>query len=126
MPRKRKEPVAAVCADCGVTFTTGRSDARFCCPAHQLAFGNRMASRGKVLAPYVLAWIAGRGGGHAGTHPVAGPAMREITAIARGFIDEDKEAGRPSAIGYVESLLAEGLYIDRKAPNRRRAAAKAP
>jgi len=114
MPRKKIDALDAVCADCGGSFQTRRQNARFCCPAHQQAFSNRMATRGKVLAPYVMAWIAGRGGGHAGTHPVAGPAMREITAIARGFIDEDKAAGRPSTIGYVESLLAEGLYIDRK------------
>jgi hypothetical protein len=114
MGRKRKEAVEALCAECGVSFTSPRDNARFCSAAHQRAFQNRMAARGKVLAPFVLAWIAGRGGGHAGTHPVAGPSMREITAIARDFIDEDKAAGRPSAIGYVESLLAESLYCDRK------------
>jgi len=114
MPRLAKTPVSVVCADCGEAFTTTRSDARFCSTAHKTRFANRMTARGKVLAPYVMAWIAGRGGGHAGTHPVAGPAMREITSITRGFIDEDKEAGRPSAIGYVEGLLANGLYIDRK------------
>lgn len=118
MPRKPKQLLTVVCADCGGSFETTRTDARFCCDAHKTRFGNRMAARGKVLAPYVMAWIAGRGGGYAGTHPVAGPAMREITSIARSFIDEDKAAGRPSTIGYVESLLADGLYIDRK-PKRR-------
>lgn len=71
--------------------------------------------RGKVMAPYVLAWIDGRGGGHAGTHPVAAKALSQITSIARGFIDEDKAAGRPDAISYMESVLADGrLYVDRK------------
>ena len=115
MPRKPRTPLPVVCEDCGQSFNTTRTDARFCSAAHQRRYRNRMAARGAVLAPYVMAWIAGRGGGHAGTHPVAGPAMREITSIARGFIDEDVEAGRPPVRDYVAAMLANGdRYIDRK------------
>lgn len=115
MGRKAKPAVEQSCANCGATFSTPRHNARFC-PATKCSrqFRRRMEDRGRALAPFVMAWIEGRGGGHAGTHPVAGPAMKEITAIAREFIDQDREEGRPSTIAYVESLLAESLYIDRK------------
>lgn len=74
-----------------------------------------MASRGKVIAPYVMAWIAGRGGGHSGSHPVAGKCLSEITSIVRDWIDEDVAAGRPPIIEYVEKLFGTGfLYMDRR------------
>ena len=117
MATKRKAPEIASCAECGTAFETTRK-ARFCCDDHKAEYRKRLAIRGKVLTPYVLAWIEGRGGGHAGTHPVGGPSMREITSIARSFIDEDRKKGRPSAIPYVERLLAEGLYIDRRSTRR--------
>ncbi len=74
-----------------------------------------MAARGKVLAPYVMAWVAGRGGGHRGSHPTAGKALSEITNIAREFLDEDKAAGRPPVLDYVGELFSTGfLYCDRR------------
>lgn len=119
MPRPKKIALDALCHECGATFQTTRG-ARFCCPVHQVAFGNRMAARGKVFAPYVMAWISGKGGGHRGSHPVVGKCLSEITAIVREFIDEDKAAGRPPSTAYAEALFAEGfLYCDRKRTKRR-------
>lgn len=72
------------------------------------------------MAPYVLAWVEGKGGGHSGVNPLAAQAMRELTAIARGYIDEDRAASRPSSLCYVESLFADGMrYFDRQRPTRR-------
>jgi hypothetical protein len=83
-----------------------------------------MAARGKVVMPYLLAWIAGRGGGNTPAHPVAGPSMRELTQIVRGFLDEDIADNRPVATDYAEKLFATGyLYIDRKGRNKKRSKA---
>jgi len=121
MPRRQKTPTIAVCANCGQSFETIRP-ARFCptdrpgkASRCQQAYANRLALRGKIMAPYVLAWLEGRGGGHTKPHPIAGDAMRELTQIGRDFIEEDREARRPPATSYLESLLADGFrYCDRR------------
>lgn len=82
---------------------------------HHRQFNNRRLTRGAVILPFVMAWIEGKGGGNTPTHPTAGPSMREVTQIVRSWIDEDRAAGRPSMIPYVETLFADGLlYCDRR------------
>lgn len=122
MPRPLKAPVTTSCAECGATFETTRSNARFCSTAHRVEFGRRAAKEGALVIAFVKAWIAGKGGGHRGSHPVVGPCMTEITSIVRSLLEADAKAvpPRPSPIGYAESLLAESKYIDRK-PKRRAA-----
>jgi len=119
MPRAAKQSGIASCAECGAAFETRRG-ASFCCDDHRIAHERRRTARGKVMAPYVLAWIEGKGGGHSGVNPTAAKAMRELTSIAREYIDEDRAAGRPSTLGYVEGLLKDGArHFDRKRPKRR-------
>lgn len=123
MPRKLNPTQTVSCANCGAVFET-RHNGRFC-PVKQTpgarrkaspcqrVFAKRMEVEGKLLAPFVKAWIAGRGGGHSGSHPVAGKCLTEITSIVRILLEADKAANRPSPIPYVESLFREGYYIDR-------------
>lgn len=123
MPRAAKPSEIASCAECGIAFETRRG-ASFCCDDHRIAHERRRTARGKVMAPYVLAWIEGKGGGHSGVNPTAAKAMRELTSIAREYIDEDRAAnngkGRPSSLLYVEGLLKDGArHFDRKRPKRR-------
>lgn len=125
MPRPKKAAVATSCAECGATFATTRSNARFCTKEHRVAFARRSEKEGALVIAFVKAWIAGKGGGHRGSHPVVGPCMTEITSIVRDLLERDREAGRPSPIGYAESLLAESKYIDRK-PKRPRRRAEQP
>jgi hypothetical protein len=66
------------------------------------------------VLPYLMAWIEGKGGGHSGVNPVSAKAMRELTSIVREWIDEDRNAGRPSMIPYVDGLMADTLLIDRR------------
>lgn len=41
--------------------------------------------------------------------------FQEVVAILDSFASEDREAGRPDPVGYVERQLAAGfLYRDRK------------
>lgn len=115
MGRKRKEPHDAVCANCGTAFETTRA-ARFCAEKCRYAFNARARTEGAAVIAFVKAWIAGKGGGRRGSHPVAGKCLTEITSIVRILIEADKAANRPSPIPYVESLFHEGYYIDR---NRR-------
>jgi len=124
MPRSKKAPETRVCQFCGSQFQSVRAG-RFCPGTdHQVQFANLLTKRGKLVAAYVQAWIEGRGGGHAGSHPVAGKCQSEITAIARGWIEEDRAAGRPSMIAYVEDIFDAGfLYMDRRRPVKRGASA---
>lgn len=114
MPRKAKTPVERVCAECGAIFSNTRK-ASFCTPEHHRRFHNRRTARGAVVLPYLMAWIEGKGGGHTAPHPLAGKAMKELTSIVRGWIEEDRAADppRPSLIPYIEALMADTLYVDR-------------
>ncbi len=113
MGRPRVTPVERSCAECGASFSNARK-AAFCSPAHHRQFNNRRAARGAVVLPFLMAWIEGKGGGHSGVNPVSAKAMRELTQIVRTWIDEDRNAGRPSLIPYVDALMQDTLYIDRR------------
>jgi len=113
MGRAKITPVERTCAECGAVFLNARK-AAFCSPAHHRRFNNRRLSRGAIAQPFLMAWIEGKGGGHSGVNPVSARAMRELTVIVRCWIDEDRAAGRPSLIPYVDALMADSLYIDRK------------
>ena len=95
-------------------FTPLRDQMHFCTPGHQTTFNNRMAARGKVIAPLALAWAEGKGGGHRKADPRAMAAMRELTQICREFNDEDKRANRPPAMNYATTLMERGLPVDRR------------
>lgn len=86
----------------------------FCCRDHQRVFNNRLAVRGKVLAPLALAWAEGKGGGHRKADKTAMAAFREMTQICRRFNAEDKAAGRPPAVNYAAMLMERGLFVDRR------------
>lgn len=113
MGRAKITPVERACAECGAIFSNARK-AAFCSPEHHRRFNNRRLSRGAIILPFAMAWIEGKGGGHSGVNPVSAAAMRELTSIIRGWIDEDRQAGRPSLIPYVDALMRDTLYIDRK------------
>lgn len=113
MPRAAKTSVERACAECGAIFASTRK-ATFCNREHAARFNNRRIERGRVIVPYVMAWIDGKGGGHSGVNPIAAKAMRELTAITRTWIDEDRAAGRPSMLPYVDALMADTLYVDRR------------
>lgn len=115
MPRKKASPTPGKCAYCAAPFESARVK-RFCSEKHRRAFASLNEKRGAIVMPYLMAWITGKGGGNTPPHPVAGWAMKELTGIVRGFIDEDRGEGRPPATDYAESLKASGfLYFDRKA-----------
>jgi len=122
MARKQKALRDVLCANCGNAFQTASESVRFCPKspgakrsACAVAFARRSETRGKVVMPYLMAWLEGRGGGNTPAHPVAGWAMKEMTQMVRDFIDEDRAEGRPPSTLYAETMQATGtLYIDRR------------
>lgn len=104
-----KPKSAIACAECGMKFTPVKSWQQFCCKAHKAAYGNRHAAEGKVIAALVKAWRLKRG-----TGAVAKEAFAELCSIVDSFNADDRVAGRPPATHYVERLLKQGRYIDRK------------
>lgn len=68
----------------------------FCTPAHKLKFHNRAAGRGKVLVPLAMAARIPRGG-----TPSAKMARAQYTTLLDTYAREDREAGRMSAVDYV-------------------------
>ena len=104
------------CVNCGEMFVPGREWSTFCSTPCRTGFANRMKARGGPLAALVIAWNDTR---HAkpGTEEaeVCRFARSEITAIASAFIDEDREAGRGSAVDYVKALMSTGTrWVDRR------------
>lgn len=82
-----KTPVTPLCANCGASVPR---KSRYCGQQCRSAFYNRMAKRGRVIMPYMLAWAARRGS----SDPVAG-AFSEYTRYLDHCNREDKAAGRP-------------------------------
>lgn len=114
MPRRPKPPVEALCPECGQSYIV-RKRARFGSRRCQVAWGNRMAAEGKLLAPLVKAMMGTRGGGGRSTPAINRLARTELTRIARLLNDADRAAGRPPAHLYVQRCFDDGtLYMDRR------------
>lgn len=78
-----------------------------------------MGQRMRAAGPFLMAWVEGRGGGHAGTHPIAAKSLSELTAMTREWIEEDRAKGRPSSLDYAADLFADGArYFDRQRKRR--------
>jgi hypothetical protein len=105
-----------VCPNCGEDVPPGGTGLgrTFCSAACRRAFNNRTKAEGAVMASLVKAWVLNR---HAkpGTREaeVCSNARRELTEIARIFLDNDEAAGRPPITAYVGEMLETGRYIDR-------------
>lgn len=113
------------CPGCGRAVEQGgRGLGRvFCSTPCRLAFNNRMKTEGSPIAALVKAWTLTR---HAkpGTEEaeVCRFARNQLTQIAGMHNEADQEAGRPSAIEYVKTLMASGtIYADRRQERRPKA-----
>lgn len=111
------------CPGCGKAVEQGgRGLGRvFCSTPCRLAFNNRMKTEGAPIAALVKAWTMTR---HAkpGSEEaeVCRFARNQLTEIARLHNEADDEAGRPSAVDYVRSLMQSGtIYADRRQPKRK-------
>ena len=107
-----------LCPGCGTGVDgagRGPTGKTFCSNGCRTSFNNRMKAEGAPIAALVKAWTLTR---HAkpGTEEaeVCRFARSQLTQIAAAFNERDEDAGRPSAIDYVRTLMASGtLYCDR-------------
>lgn len=108
-----------ICPGCGSHvegYGRGYTGKTFCNPTCRQGFNNRMKAEGAPIAALVKAWTMTR---HAkpGTREaeVCRYARSQLTQIASDFNERDDDAGRPSAVAYVETLMRAGtLYCDRR------------
>lgn len=105
------------CPGCGGSFEAGGRGLgkTFCSTACRRSFQNRMLAEGAPIVALVKAWTMTR---HAkpGSREaeICTFARSQITQIASAFNERDEEAGRPSAVDYVETLMNSGtLWVDR-------------
>lgn len=84
-----------VCPQCGAAFKAHHGKQQFCQPAHQGAFHDINAKRGKVLLPLIASWRSGKRGVSADSSY----AFAEMARLADRWAAEDKAVGRdPSLI----------------------------
>lgn len=109
------------CQWCGVQFETSHPSKLFCTPAHKEAFGNFMASRGKVLMPIALAWRTQRG-----RKGVGADALAEMVAFLDKCAAELVAQGAPPMSQHFKRVRSTGNGIttnrdyDRPRPSRKK------
>lgn len=91
------------CAECRACFKPKQLKQAFCQPSCTLAWHNRAAKRGKLLTPLLIASREGR------SDPVAKWALSEYCRLAGMYRDEDKAAGRMSALNFLKRQ--QSLYL---------------
>jgi len=79
------------CAECSGTFKPKQAKQIFCATPCRDAYHNRMAKRGKTLAPLVMAYRVKRGG------ETAKRAHLDYCRLVADFNEADTAAGRMSA-----------------------------
>ena len=102
--RKRATFGVRACPECGAKFKANHPGAQFCTPAHKTAFHNRQKGRSHAIM-YAMAYRQGRG-----RKGVAAEAFKELSRLLDRFNAEDRAAGRPSAMTYVEGLQRRQLW----------------
>lgn len=115
-------PAARPCPNCGRDVPRGgRGLGRtFCQPKCQAKWNARNKARGSVLAPMILAFRAAYPGGSRKpderTREIVKIAKREFEAMVRTFLQEDRDAGRPTLIEWAHDILVErgSRYMDRR------------
>lgn len=110
--------VPVICPGCGAHVAGyGRGTGKtFHDQACRQAFANRMKAEGAPIAALAKAWVMTR---HAKPDTeeaeVCRYARTQLSQIAATFNDRDQDAGRPSAVDYVKTLMRSGtLYCDRR------------
>lgn len=94
------------CQWCGCIFESAHPSKMFCTAFHKEAFGNFMASRGKVLMPLALAWRTQRG-----RKGVGSEALAEMVAFLDACAAELTAQGAPPMADHFRRVRAQGTGI---------------
>lgn len=103
-PTAPAAPRGHVCGECGAALVRAYGKHNmFCTRTCQLAFGNRMTVRGRVLTPLAMADRLTRSGtrGDPDARRAAIEAGRQYRQLIDQWAREDREAGRMTAVEYV-------------------------
>lgn len=88
------------CPECMAHFQPVHPRQLFCSEAHKRAFNNRWTVRGRALAVIATAARITRGGNR-GDRQTGRTARREAERMMSRFAQEDRDAGRMSAVDYM-------------------------
>lgn len=101
------KPKARRCQWCSQKFHSDHPTKLFCSKAHKEAFGNYMASRGKVLMAIALAWRTTRGRKGSG----GDEAFKEMTEFLDKSAAELVEQGSQPIIHHYRKTRASGQGV---------------
>lgn len=101
------KPKARRCQWCSEPFHSDHPTKLFCSKQHKEAFGNYMASRGKVLMPIVMAWRATRGRKGSG----GDDAFREMTEFVDKCVAELVDQGSQPIIHHYRKTRQSGVGV---------------
>jgi len=93
----------AKCAECGERYAPRQAQQLFCAAPCKTAYHNRMAKRGKVLTPLLMASRTKR------ETATSREAYVRAYRLVSDWNDEDKAAGRMAAWRVVDHQLRMGL-----------------
>ncbi|MCA3254805.1 MAG: hypothetical protein INF91_04205 [Alphaproteobacteria bacterium] len=97
------------CPECGAAFSPAVYNQLFCASPHKLLFERRLAKRGFKLTALAMAARQTRDGTR-GDVETGRWAARETRRLLQLWADDDREAGRPSAVEYVSLRKRLGLH----------------
>ncbi len=98
------------CPECGLVFAPTHHRAVFCTPVHKRAFYGRQQARGQRIAVYAQAWRLARHTRDEADKGTGRDALSALSTFADEWNAEDKAAGRPSAIRFLQGQAArEGV-----------------
>jgi hypothetical protein len=97
------------CQWCGEAFAAAHPTKMFCSNEHRNAFGNYMASRGKILMPIALAWRSTRGRKGSG----GDEAFAEMVELLDRCVAELHEQGAQPIIKHFRKCRSPGVGVTR-------------
>lgn len=106
----RSKAYVRTCHHCGEEFETGQPFAAFCSREHKEAAHNLEKARGQQLYRLAYGWATG-----------SGASFSDLSWLARQFVKEDREAGRPPPPKATGRPSTAHNYLTNKDARRRKA-----
>jgi hypothetical protein len=98
--------IKVTCAWCGEAFQPTHHLQLYCCADHQTANANLEKVRGRAAVKLIQAWRLSRNTRNPTARKVGADALSSLCTLADRWCAEDREAGRMSALQYVQRAAA--------------------